>query len=103
MQEIKQLSRRAEMVAAGPAAGSGAGRLLVYRRLVDLLDRRLELGVELLVGLVFGWALCWLSRREVLRLAAGRYEFVEHAVDGAERDRKMALSLFQMRRSAGEL
>src|ERR1019366_3850150 len=35
-------------------AGSGAGRLLVYRRLVDLLDRRLELGVELLVGLVFG-------------------------------------------------
>jgi len=25
----------------------------VYRRLVDLLDRRLELGVELLVGLVF--------------------------------------------------
>src|SRR5258707_15336447 len=36
------------------SAGSGAGRLLVYRRLVDLLDRRLELGVELLVSLVFG-------------------------------------------------
>src|SRR6266516_6081314 len=35
-------------------AGSGAGWLLVYRRLVDLLDRRVELGVELLVGLVFG-------------------------------------------------
>src|SRR6266566_9989675 len=34
-------------------AGSGAGWLLVHRRLVDLLDRRLELGVELLVGLVF--------------------------------------------------
>ena len=32
---------------------SGAGRLVVYRRLVDLLNRRLELGVELLVGLVF--------------------------------------------------
>src|SRR5258708_40370147 len=35
-------------------AGSGGGWLLVYRRLVDLLDRRLELGVELLVGLIFG-------------------------------------------------
>src|SRR5258707_11309564 len=35
-------------------AGSGGGGLLVYRRLVDLLDRRLELGVELLVGLIFG-------------------------------------------------
>ncbi len=36
-----------------PETVLGAGRLLVYRRLVDLLDRRLELGVELLVGLVF--------------------------------------------------
>src|ERR1700689_2334642 len=35
------------------ASGSGTGWLLVYRRLVDLLDRRLELGVELLVGLAF--------------------------------------------------
>src|SRR5713101_799803 len=34
--------------------GLGAGRLLVYRRLVDLPDRGVELGVELLVGLVFG-------------------------------------------------
>src|SRR6476646_7062028 len=33
--------------------GSGAGRLLVHRRLVDLLDGRIELGVELLVGLAF--------------------------------------------------
>ena len=46
--------------------------------------------------------MCWPSRREVLGLAAGRYEFVEYAVDGAERDRKMALSFFQMRRSAGK-
>src|ERR1700677_4847433 len=35
------------------ARASRAGRLFVYRRLVDLLDRRLELGVELFVGLVF--------------------------------------------------
>src|ERR1700683_3426532 len=88
MQETRQLSRHAGMVATGPAtlaggsdplvapvaaetkavlrgaqrqsrprgmtsAGSGAGRLLVYRRLVDLLDRRLELAIELLVGLAF--------------------------------------------------
>src|SRR5262245_29772047 len=32
-------------------AGSGTGRLLVHRRPVDLLDGRVELGVELLVGL----------------------------------------------------
>src|SRR5262249_43389434 len=31
--------------------GSGAYGLLAYRRLVDLLDRRLEPGIELLVGL----------------------------------------------------
>src|ERR1700731_4082762 len=36
------------------ASGSRAGRLLVYRGLVDLLDRRLELGVELLVALAIG-------------------------------------------------
>src|ERR1700733_6128213 len=40
-----------------PEAGSRAGWLLVYRRLVDLLDRRLELGVELLVGLAFRQAI----------------------------------------------
>src|SRR5690242_7748311 len=47
---------RSGRVKSGPRellAGSGAGQLLVHRRLVDLLDRRLELGVELLVGLVF--------------------------------------------------
>src|SRR6185312_17512282 len=32
-------------------AGSGTGWLLVHRRPVDLLDGRVELGVELLVGL----------------------------------------------------
>jgi hypothetical protein len=29
--------------------------------------------------------------------AASRYEFVEHAVECAERDRKMTLSFFEMR------
>jgi len=40
--------------------------------------------------------LCWLSRREVLERAASAHEFVEHALDGAERDRKMTLSFFEM-------
>ena len=40
---------------------------------------------------------------EVLVRAAGTHELVEHAVECAEPDRKMTLSFFQMRRSAGEL
>ena len=40
--------------------------------------------------------LCWLSRREVLERTASAHEFVEHALDGAERDRKMTLSSFEM-------
>ena len=41
--------------------------------------------------------------REVLARAAGTHELVEHAVECAEPDRKVTLSFFQMRRSAGEL
>src|SRR5271165_7542964 len=53
MQCVLRRARRQSRVPAMTSAGSGAGHLLVYRCLVDLLDRRLELGVELLVGLVF--------------------------------------------------
>jgi len=53
MQSVLRRAQRQSRVPGMTLAGSGAGRLLVYRRLVDLLDRRLELCVELLVGLVF--------------------------------------------------
>src|SRR6266550_1098700 len=58
----RQFSRPAGRCQRGPAlpaigpgyaaasAGSGASRLLVHRGPVDLLDGRVELGVELLVG-----------------------------------------------------
>ena len=43
------------------------------------------------------------SRREVLERAASTDEFVEHAVECAESDRKMPFSFFQMRRSVRKL
>src|ERR1700733_13101239 len=39
------------LTARHASGNSGSGRLLVHRRPVDLLDRGLELGVELIVGL----------------------------------------------------
>jgi hypothetical protein len=43
-----------------------------------------------------------LSRNDLLGKAAGMHEFVEHAVECAEPDRQVTLSLFQVRRSAGK-
>src|SRR5215470_10531299 len=42
-------------------------------------------------------------RPEVLERAAGTDEFVEHAIECTERDRKVTFTFFQMRRSAWEL
>jgi hypothetical protein len=59
--------------------------------------------VETEYGKPLGDGLYELSRLEVLGSAAGRHEFVEHAVECTESDRKMTLSVFEMRRSIGEL
>jgi hypothetical protein len=40
--------------------------------------------------------LCSLSRREVLERAASTNEFVEHAIECTEQDRKVTFALFQM-------
>ena len=42
-------------------------------------------------------------RREVLDPAAGSHEFVKHAVECAEPDREMTLSVLEVRRSGGEV
>ena len=47
-------ARRPSRVPAMTSAGSGAGRLLVYRRLADLLDRRLEPGAGLVTAVAAG-------------------------------------------------
>jgi len=41
------------------------------------------------------------SRPEVLARFASIHEFVEHAVQGAERDRQVTFAFFQMRREGG--
>jgi hypothetical protein len=42
-------------------------------------------------------------RREVLGPAVGSHEFVKHAVECAEPDRKMTLSLLEVRRGGGKV